>query len=73
MMTDLGQQVGLFVISWVFWFITIYVFAYFLQRKTGKTQETREKIFLVGKVSLLCATANTAINIIVRIYHTINA
>lgn len=72
-MVDLNQQVGMFIISWVFWFIIIYVVAYFLQRKTGKIQETRERIFLVGKVSLLCAAANIAINIIVRTYHTINA
>lgn len=72
-MTDLGQQVGLFIISWVFWFINIYVFAYFLRKKIGKIQKTRERIFLVGKVSLLCAAANTAISIGVRMYHVIYA
>ncbi|HML31993.1 hypothetical protein [Sporomusa sphaeroides] len=70
-MDDLGQQVGLFIISWIFWFVIFYVFAYLLQRKTGKNQGTWERIVLVGKVSLLCAAANIAISIGVKMYHTI--
>ena len=72
-MTDLGQQVGLFIISWVFWFIILYVFVYFREKKPGKTQEAWERIFLIGKVSLLCAAANTAVSIGVRMYHAIYA
>ena len=66
-MFDLGEQVGLFILSWIFWFIALYLFVYFFQRKVGKTLSTREKIFLVGKVSLLC----TAANVILRLYQTI--
>jgi len=66
-MFDLGQQAGLLILSWTFWFIILYLFAYFFQRKVGKTLGTRERIFLVGKVSFLCATANIVISGVSRL------
>lgn len=67
-MFDLGQQMGLLLISWVFWFIVLYFFAWLFKRKIGKTLGTRERVLLVGEISLLCAAANIAVGIAVKLY-----
>jgi hypothetical protein len=51
-MADVGWQVGVFCLSWLFWLVAMYAFVYFFQRKVGKTLTRREHILLAGKVSL---------------------
>ncbi|GMB02063.1 hypothetical protein [Pelosinus sp. IPA-1] len=61
-MPDISQQICMFIISWVFWFIIISLFAYLFQKKRGIILGTQERIFLVGKVSFLCVAASVLVN-----------
>ncbi|GMB00973.1 hypothetical protein PIPA1_37720 [Pelosinus sp. IPA-1] len=70
-MFDLGQQLGAFFLYWAFWFIILYLSAYFFSGKVGKTLGTRKRIFLIGKVSLLCTAANVVVNVVSSLYRTI--
>ncbi len=65
-MPDISQQIMMFVISWLFWFIIISLFAYLFQRKRGIMLGKQERIFLVGKVSFLCVAASVLVNVILR-------
>lgn len=33
------QQVGMFILAWRFWFIVLFIFTYFFQRKICKLME----------------------------------
>ncbi len=68
-MSGIGQQVGFLFISWAFWFIVLYLFALLFGRRIGKNMGTRERIFLVGEISLLCAAVNIAVGMGVKLYH----
>lgn len=57
-MLDFQQQVGLFILSWVFWFIVLFIFTYFFQKRAEKLMGAQGKVALVGQVSFLCAIGN---------------
>ncbi len=59
-MVDIGQQIALFGLSWLFWFALIYGFIYLLQRKLGKPMVLSDRILLTAKASLFCASAAAA-------------
>ncbi len=68
-MSGIGQQVGFLFISWAFLFIVLYLFALVFGRRIGKNMGTRERIFLVGEISLMCAAANIAVGVAVKPHH----
>lgn len=64
-MLEFHHQVGLFILSWLFWFVVLFIFTYFFQKKTEKLMKTQERVVLVGQVSFLCAIANLVVTAIV--------
>lgn len=60
-MEDAGQQAGMFLLSWLFWFPVMYLFTHFFSKKQKAVMATREKIVAAGKGALFCATAAAAI------------
>ena len=63
-MADAGQQVGLFLLSWLFWLPVMYLFIHFFSTKQGAAMATRQKIVAAGKGALFCATAAAAVRLI---------
>lgn len=68
-MAEAGQQVGLFLLSWLFWFPVMYLFTHFFLKKQGTVMATRQKMVAAGKGALFCATAAAAIRLILWIMH----
>lgn len=60
------QQVGMFILAWGFWFIVLFIFTYFFQKKICKLMEIRVRLLLVGQVSFLCAVGNIIVSMISR-------
>ncbi len=68
-MLDVGWQIGVFCLSWLFWFVVMSGYTYFFQRKIRKPLSQKDHIVLaVGKVSLFCAIA-AAVRIILWLRH----
>lgn len=68
-MADVWQHVGLFLLSWLFWFPVMYLFTHFFSRKQKAVMATRQKIVVAGKGALFCATAAAAIRLILWVMH----
>lgn len=63
-MVEVGQHVGMFLLSWLFWFPVMYLFTHFFSKKQKAVMATRQKIVAAGKGALFCATAAAAIRLI---------
>lgn len=66
-MAEAGQQAGLFLLSWLFWFPVMYLFTHLFSRQQGTVLTTRQKLATAGKGALFCTTAAAAIRWILRV------
>lgn len=68
-MAEAGQLVGMFLLSWLFWFPVMYLFTHFFFKKQGAVMATRQKMVAAGKGALFCTTAVAAIRLILWVMH----
>ncbi|HWR42599.1 hypothetical protein [Sporomusa sp.] len=65
-MPTLGQHVGMYIISWLFWFVIVYFFSYMVQLRKGPVSDKKRLFWLANKIALFCTFASLAVNVVLR-------
>ncbi|MBP2635180.1 MAG: hypothetical protein H6Q72_1087 [Firmicutes bacterium] len=65
-MFTLSQHVGMYIISWLFWFIIIYFFGYLVQFRRGTLPDKKKLFVIANRVALACTLGTLIINVVLQ-------